>query len=451
MAVIRLRVRNVLPQGIFRSLNSFNYRLWAGGALVSNVGTWMQRTAQDWLVLTELTHHSATAVGIVTGLQFGPQLLLLPWTGYAADHFDRRRLLIATQAASGLLALVLGILVVSGFVRLWHVYVLAFLSGCVTAIDAPARQTFVSDLVGDNHLSNAVALNSTSINLAQMVGPAVAGGVIAAVGSGWAFLINAASFGAVVGSLGLLRVKELHANARASGSHGNLAEGFRYVRSRPDLKAILGMLFLIGTFGLNFPIFISTMTVRVFHGGAGQYGFLTSVMAVGTVAGALLAAGREKPRFGLLLVSAAILGIGFIFAAITPNVWLFGVALVVIGVSILTFTNSTSSLMQLSTEPVMRGRVMALRLAVGVGATPIGAPIVGWVADAFGPRWALGVGGASGFAAAIVALIFLVRHRHLRVNVDGRRARFISDDVDLMALSIPTTAPPPTRIPPTGA
>ena len=421
-----------MAKGTFRSLTVFNYRIWAVGSLVSNVGTWMQRTAQDWLVLTGLTHHSGTAVGIVMGLQFGPQLLLLPWTGYAADRFDRRTLLIVTQTASGILALVLGLLAVTGLGQLWHVYVLAFLSGCVNAVDMPARQTFVSDLVADEHLSNAVALNSTSMNVAQMVGPAVAGLLIAAVGSGWAFLINAASFGAVLASLGFLRVKELHLSPRASQSRGNLVEGFRYVRSRPDLKAILWMLFLIGTFGLNFPIFISTMSVKVFHGGAGQYGLLTSVMAVGTLAGALLAASREKPRFGLLLVGASIIGIGFAFAAISPNAWLFGAALVTIGVSGLTFTTSTSSLMQLSTEPVMRGRVMALRLAIGVGATPIGAPIVGWIADAFGPRWALGVGAASGFMAAIVALAYLVKSRHLRIGFDGWRLRLTSDSGELM-------------------
>lgn len=400
-----------MARGTFRSLRVFNYRVWAVGSLVSNVGTWMQRTAQDWLVLTELTHHSATAVGIVMGLQFGPQLLLLPWTGYAADRFDRRRLLIATQAAAGVLALLLGFLVVTGLVQLWHVYVIAFLSGCVNAIDMPARQTFVSDLVGDGDLANAVALNSSSMNVAQMVGPAMAGIVIAAVGSGWAFLINAASFAVVLVSLCYLRKSELHPSLRANRARGNLVEGFRYVLSRPDLKAILWMLFLMGTFGLNFPVFISTMSVKVFQGGADQYGILTSVMAVGTLAGALLAAGREKPRFGLLLIGAVTFGIGFAFAAITPNVWLFGIALIIIGIATLTFTNSTSSLMQLSTEPVMRGRVMALRLAIGVGATPIGAPAVGWVADTFGPRWALCVGAASGFAAAAVALRYLAKRR----------------------------------------
>ncbi|MDR2012010.1 MAG: MFS transporter, partial [Rhodanobacter sp.] len=253
-----------MTKGTFRSLDVFNYRVWAIGSLVSNVGTWMQRTAQDWLVLTELTHRSATAVGVVMGLQFGPQLLLLPWSGYAADRFDRRKLLIATQAASGLMALVLGLLVVTGLVQLWHVYVFAFLSGCVNAVDSPARQTFVSDLVGDDDLSNAVALNSLSINAAQMIGPAAAGGLIAAVGSGWAFLFNAVSFGAALASLGFLRVAELHPSARAGCARGSLAEGLRYVRSRPDLKTILWMILPIGMFGLNFPIFISTMSVKVF-------------------------------------------------------------------------------------------------------------------------------------------------------------------------------------------
>src|ERR1700757_468995 len=221
-------------KGTFRSLRNFNYRVWAAGALVSNVGTWMQRAAQDWLVLTQLTNHSASAVGIVMALQFGPQLLLMPWTGFAADHFNQRRLLIATQAAMGVLALGLGILTVTGLVQLWHVYAFAFLLGCVTAFDSPARQTFVAELVGEADLSNAVALNSTSFNAARLIGPAIAGVLITVVGSGGVFLINAASFVAVIGSLCLLRVDELNRTNKAVRTRGSVAEGFSYIRKRPD-------------------------------------------------------------------------------------------------------------------------------------------------------------------------------------------------------------------------
>jgi MFS family permease len=397
---------------MFRSLRSYNYRVWAAGALVSNIGTWMQRTAQDWLVLTQLTPHNASAVGVVMSLQFGPQFLLLPWTGFAADHYNQRKLLIATQAAMGALALALGILTVTGAVRLWHVYVFAFLSGSAAAFDAPVRQTFVAELVGDEDLSNAVALNSTSFNGARMIGPAVAGVVIASVGTGWAFMINGVSFIAVLASLSLFRVSELRANARARRTKGSFTEGFRYVWSRPDLKAILVMLFLIGTFGLNFPIFISTMAVGVFHTDARGYGLLSSIMAIGTISGALLAAGRGTPRFVSLLIGALTFGLGCTLAAIAPNYWLFASALVVIGVAALTITNATNTLMQLSTEPAMRGRVMALRLGIALGGTPIGAPIVGWIADHPGPRWSLGVGAASGFIAAAVAAYAMTQRVH---------------------------------------
>ena len=405
---------SVAASGIFRSLRSFNYRIWVAGAFVSNVGTWVQRTAQDWLVFTQLTHRDASAVGLVMALQFGPQFLLLPWTGFAADHFNQRKLLLATQATMGALALALGALTVAGVVQLWHVYIFAFLFGCAAAFDAPVRQTFVAELVGDEYLNNAVALNSTSFNAARMIGPAVSGVIIAAIGTGWAFMINGTSFVAVLISLSLLRVSELHPNARVDRAKGSFTEGFRYVWGRPDLKAILIMLFLIGTFGLNFPIFISTMAVSVFHADARGYGLLSSIMAIGTVMGALLGANRNRPRFSLLLVGASVFGIGCTLAAIAPGYWFFAVALVIIGVAALTLTNATNSVMQLSTEPVMRGRVMALRVGIALGGTPIGAPIVGWVANNYGPRWALGIGAASGFAAAIVAIGALVRGASLR-------------------------------------
>ncbi len=408
----------------FRSLRGFNYRLFAVGALVSNVGTWMQRIAQDWIVLTQLTHHNATAVGVVMALQFGPQAFLLPLTGYAADHLDRRRLLIATQATLGVLALMLGILCVTGWVRLWQVYLLALLQGCATAFDAPARQTFVSELVGEADLSNAVALNSTSFNAARMIGPAIAGVLIAAVGSGWVFIINCASFAAVIVSLWLLRVRELHVPDLDELASGNILDGFRYVRNRPDLKAVLLMLFLIGTLGFNFPIFISTMAVSAFHVGSREYGLLNSMMAIGSIAGALMAARRARPRVGVLICAAAMFGCGFSLAAITPSYWTFGCALVLIGICAQTLSTSAISLLQISTAPGMRGRVMAIALAVSLGSMPIGSPIVGGVADAFGPRWALVLGAASGFAAAIAGARYLVKYRHLRVHIVDGCVRF---------------------------
>ncbi len=397
--------------GTFRSLRSFNFRLWTAGALVSNVGTWMQRVAQDWLVLTQLTHHDASALGIVMGLQFAPQLLLLPWTGSAADRLNQRKLLMFTQATMGVLALALGVLTIAGVIQLWHVYVLAFLSGSAAALDAPVRQTFVAEMVGDEDLHNAVGLNSSSFNAAQIIGPAVAGLLIAYVGIGWAFVLNGLSFAAVLISMSFFRLSELRTSARAHRTASGFLEGLRYVWRKPDLKAILIMLFLIGTFGLNFPIFISTMAVNVFSADARAFGLLSSIMAVGTLSGALFSAGRRKPGLASLLAGAGVFGLGCTLAAVAPGYWWFGAALVVIGAAGLTFTNGTNSIMQLSTEPAMRGRVMALRVGIALGGTPIGAPIVGWVANHFGPRWALGVGAGAGFTAALVAAYVLARRK----------------------------------------
>jgi MFS family permease len=385
----------------------------------------MQRIGQDWLVLTVLTHHNATAVGTVMALQFGPPLLLLPLTGFAADHMDRRKLLLCSQAAAGLLALGLGLLTLSGAVQLWHVYGFALLLGCVTAFDAPARQAFVSDLVSDADLANAVALNSASFNAARMIGPAVAGVLIAAIGEGWLFVVNAGSYAAVLGSLWFLRVRDLHTEALPERTRGSLLAGFRYVWRRPDLIAVLVMLFLLGTFGFNFAIFISTMSVTEFHGDASQYGLLTSAMAVGTMSGALLSARRPVPGMVLMAVSAGAFGLSVAIAAVMPDPVLFGVVLFFVGLAALTFMTASNSMMQLTTERAMRGRVLALRIAVVMGGTPLGAPLVGWVVDRFGARWALGVGALAGVAATAVGVAYLVRHRDLRLVRKGRRLRLV--------------------------
>jgi MFS family permease len=396
-------------QRTFRSLGGYNYRIWAAGTLVSNIGTWMQRIAQDWLVLAELTHHSGTSVGVVMSLQFGPPIVLMPLAGMVADRCDRRKLLILTQTLLALLALTLGVLTLTGVVALWQVYVFAGLLGCVSSFDAPARQIFVAELVGDEDLPNAVALNSMLFNSAQLIGPAVAGVLIALIGSGWIFVMNALSFVAVIASLAAMRVAELRHLPRAGGGSAGIVDGFRYIRGRPDLIVALTMLFLLGTYGLNFPIFISTMSVTAFHGGADVYGALSSAMAVGSVIGALGVAARSRPTLGLLRTSALAFGAACTLAALMPREWMFGIVLVAVGALAQTFTTSTNSLVQLSTEPAMRGRVMAIYMGIFLGCTPLGAPLVGWVADTFGPRWALGVGAASGFAAGLLATRLLAR------------------------------------------
>lgn len=400
----------------FRSLRIPNYRTWAYGALVSNIGTWMQRTAQDWLVLTELTDHNATAVGIVLALQFGPQLLMLPLSGWAADTFDRRRLLLVTQTLMALLALGLGLLTVAGTVTLGQVYLFAFGLGCVAAFDAPARQTFVSDLVGDEDLPNAVALNSTSFNAARLLGPAAAGLLIVWVGIGGMFLLNAASYLAVLFSLLRLRPETLRPREKASSRRGSLLEGFRYIWVRPQLVAVLAMVFLLGTFSLNFPIFLTTMSASVFGLGAREFGLLSSGMAVGSVSGALLAASRSVTSMRLLVAGSSGLGLALALGALTPNPWTFGLTMALVGVTAQLFNSVANSMVQLTTSPGMRGRVMAIFMAVAMGGTPLGAPIVGWVSDGFGPRFGLAVAGLAALLSAAVGASWISKHREQQPN-----------------------------------
>jgi len=410
---------------MFRSLRGFNYRIWFAGALVSNVGTWMQRTAQDWIVLTELTDNDAVAVGITMALQLGPQLLLVPWSGYIADRFDRRKLLIATQVTMALLGAALGIMVVLGVAELWHVYGFALALGIASAIDAPARQAFVSELVSEKNLPNAVALNSASFNAARLIGPAVAGILTVAVGAGWVFLINAFTFAATLVSLGLLRRSELRVAPRAPRGPGQLADGFRYVARRPDILAVMAVIFIVSTFGMNFPIFSSTMASVEFHHGAGEFGLLSSVLAIGSVTGALLAARRERPRIRVVVLSAAAFGVSCLIAAVMPTFETFAISLILVGFTAITLMTTANGVVQTTTSPVMRGRVMALYLAIFVGGTPLGAPIVGLVANEFGPRWALGVAGLSGFVAAIVGITWIMVSKNLRVRFVRRRFRVV--------------------------
>ncbi|MGV8911411.1 MAG: MFS transporter [Rhodoglobus sp.] len=401
---------------MFRSLRIFNYRVWTIGAIVSNTGAWMQRTAQDWIVLTELTDHDAAALGFTMALQFGPLLLLMPVAGIVADRFDRRIVLLWTQFSQFVLALGLGILVISGHVELWHVYVFALLLGIATAIDAPARQAFVSELVSDKDLPNAVALNSMSFQSARLIGPAVAGVLVALIGSGPVFLVNAASFAGVLASLWFIRRSQLFPVAKLGRAKGQIRDGLRYVRNRPDILIVLVMVFLVGTFGFNFPVFISTMATAEFGKGAAEFGLLSSMMAVGAIVGSLLAARREHAKIGVVVIGSAFFGAACLLAAIAPSYWTFGAALTIVGVSTLTMMTTANAYVQTSTTPIMRGRVMALYLAIFAGGTPIGAPIVGWAANELGARWALGIGALSGLLAAAVAITWLFYSRGMRVG-----------------------------------
>jgi len=407
--------------GAFRSLGVVNYRIWFAGATVSNVGTWMQRTAQDWLVLTDLTHQDAAAVGITMALQFGPQLALTPITGLAADLLDRRKLLIATQTVMGALGLGLGALAITGTAQLWMVYVFALLLGIASAFDAPVRQTFVSELVPADHLSNAVALNGTSFNVARLVGPAVAGLLTAAVGAGWVFVINAGTFAATIAAILALRRKELTPSPRAARKPGQIRAGFRYVRGRPDLLLVFVMVFLMGTFGMNFPIYISTMASVVFGNGAGEFGVLSSTLAVGSLAGALLAARRDRPRLRTVALASGWFGLAVGAASLAPNQWVFGAILALVGLGSVSMLNSANAYVQTTTSPKLRGRVMSLYMAIVQGGTLFGAPIVGWVANQFGPRWGMAVGAAAGVLAAVIAGAWWARTRQARLRWDGRR------------------------------
>jgi MFS family permease len=412
----------------FQSLYVRNYRLYWLGGLVSNSGTWMQRVAQDWLVL-QLTH-SGTALGITTGLQFLPFLLVTPFGGLVADRFRKRRVLAITQVALGAVAGLLGVLAVTGVVTKWHVFALAFAFGVATAFDTPARQSFVVEMVGPDILPNAVGLNSASFNVGRIFGPAIAGLLIAALGSGvratgWVILLNAVSYLAVIASLRAMRASELlPAPLAPRHTKGAVRDAVHYVRERPELVFVFVVAFAAGTFGMNFQMTNALMATAVFHRGAGEYGILGSAMAVGSLIGALLAARRGGTRRLILVLSGVSFGVAEVAAGLMPSYWTFAVWLPVVGLCALTMLNSLQTFVQLSVAPEIRGRVMALYMMVLMGGTPAGAPVVGWVGETFGPRWTLIAGGAITLVAVLGATRWLMRTEdvHLR-DVSVRPAR----------------------------
>lgn len=398
----------------FRALSIRNYRIYILGAIVSNTGTWMQRIAQDWLVLV-LTG-SGTALGITTGLQLLPALLFSPIAGVVADRLPKRNILRFTQVAMALPAALLGILAVTGAVETWHVYVLTFVFGIGTAFDAPARQSFVVEIVGREDLANAVGLNSASFNLARMIGPAVAGLLIAALGSGigaagWVILINAVSYLAVLGSLQLLDTSRLTPTEVTGSRKRAVRDGVAYVRSRPDLVLILTCVFFVGTFGMNFQMTSALMATEVFGKGAGEYGLLASIMAVGSLAGALLAARRARPRLRFVVLAGAAFAVTEIVAGLMPTYVTFAAILPLLGLCALTMVTSANATIQLTSSPMMRGRVAALYLMVFMGGTPIGAPLIGWVGETYGPRWMLLGGGAVTMLGIGLALAWYLHHQ----------------------------------------
>ena len=396
----------------FQALRNRNYRYYATGGVVSNTGTWMQRVAQDWLVL-QLSGQSGTALGITTGLQFLPMLLLAPFAGTIADRYSKRKVLIATQSFMAVVGATLGVLDVTGVVQVWHVYVLALLLGVGAACDAPARQSFVIEMVGRDDLANAVGLNSASFNLGRVIGPAVAGFLIVLVGTGPVFLINAASFAAVIVALAKMRPAELMPMPRAPRGRGQLLEGIRYVRGRPDLVMVMVVVFFVGTFGLNFQLTSALMATEVFGKGAGEYGLLGTVVAIGSLSGALLAARRGRPRIRLIVAAAVAFGVVEITAGLMPSYWTFMATLIPLGLCQMTMLNSANATMQLAVDPAMRGRVMALYMAVLMGGTPVGSPLIGALAETFGARWSLIGGGAISAGAALVAGAVLARRQGL--------------------------------------
>ena len=430
---------------MFGSLRERNYRYYVAGQGTSLIGLWMQRVAQDWLVL-ELSHGSPVALGVAAALQFLPTLLFSLWAGVLADRMDKRRLLLVLETGLGVCGLVLGLLDVTGVVQLWHVYLLCLLLGAVAAMETPVRQSFVVEMVGRSQLTNAVALNSMMFNLARMVGPAVAGVMITVVGTGWVFLINAASFLGVIAGLLAMDPDRLHRTDPVPRQKGQLREGLRYVRGRADLVTLMTLVFFVSTFGLNFYVSLAVVARNVFGGRADAYGFLSTLLAVGTLTGATLAArrsSRSKPGVRLLLGGALVFGVLEAVAGLMPTLWTVGLALIPVGVSLMTFTTTANATVQLAVTPAMRGRVMGLYMLVFLGGNPVGGPVMGWLADRFTGRAPLVFGGLVSVLAVVLCALVLARRGDLTLRRAAPAASASADEVVLTAEASADSTPAP--------
>ncbi|WP_245599681.1 MFS transporter [Nakamurella lactea] len=403
----------------FASLRVRNYRLYFLGALISNNGTWMQRIAQDWLVFS-LTG-SSFAVGVTTALQFGPMLFFGLLGGLIADRYPQRRLLLITQVILGLLATTLAVITLTGVVQVNYIYLVALGLGLVTVIDNPARQTFVGVMVPQGLMRNAVSLNTGNFQLARLTGPAIAGLLIAAVGPGWAFAVNGASFVAVIGGLLLMRPAEFQPLERAARGRGQLREGLKYVAARPQLLWTIALVFFIGCFGFNFPIILTAYAGVIFHGGPGLYGWLNSTMAVGSLLGALIAARRATASMSMLFAMAGVFGAALMVLGVVPWLVTFLPLLALTGLAGVSFNTMANSSVQLATDPSLRGRVMSLYFLVMMGSTPIGSLTVGWITEHWGAHVALLITGAICGLASVGCGLLAARQAGISVRVDPRR------------------------------
>jgi MFS family permease len=402
----------VASSATFRSLRVRNFRLYFAGQGISMCGTWMQRVAQSWLVL-ELTN-SGAALGLVLAAQFLPMLLVGPYGGLIADRADKRRVLYATQAAQALLALVLGVVTITGLVELWMVFALAAGLGVAAVFDNPARQSFMLEMVGHDDLRNAVTLNSVLVNAARAVGPAVAGVLIATLGTGPCFLVNALSFLAVLLSLRLMDPAHFEPAEPVMRSAGQVRDGLAYVARTPALRAPLLLITVIGTLAYEFQVVLPVLAARTFHAGAGGYAQMTTAIGVGAVVGGLIVARRSHTNRGELALSAVAFGAVIVGAAVAPTFALTLVALLFVGAASVAFLALANTTLQLAAAPEMRGRVMALWAMALLGTTPIGAPIIGWIAQEAGARWALAIGGVAAILAGLAACASVLLSRRDR-------------------------------------
>jgi MFS family permease len=408
---------------MFRALSNRNFRIWIIGALLANIGGWGQRAAQDWLVLTELTNNDAVALGFSLALQFGPILILGPFVGPFIDRLPGRTIIFWAAVIETLFGVVLGIAVLTGVATLGLVYALALGLGIVQAIETPARQIFVNELVSKENVPNAIGLNSMMFNTSRLVGPALAGIGISSVGTGWTLLGAGLSLASAIIAISMLRRNELHSVVKAPKERGQFRAGLTYIRSRADLLIVLTMLFVVGTVVFNFGIFSATMAVVEFGLGAHDYGFIMSSLAVGSLGGALLVARSSRPRLSVITMAAASIAVGGVAASLAPTVTIFVVLFPILGFGAVLMVATINGYIQTTTDEIYRGRVMAIFSTLLMGATLIGSPLAGWVANVFGPRWAIGVAALGGLVSTIVALVWM-RSSHNISTMDTVRSAF---------------------------